>query len=206
MFMGPFTDGGDWSETGIKGIDRFVQRVWRTFSILEPAHRRSKSEGGNTKSEQTSKLLSAMHLTIKRMTESIDRFQFNTAISALMEFLNQAEGSPELTADIAKMFVILLAPLAPHLAEELWSTLGGKDFVINQQWPTYEPKFLVSDTMTIVVQVNGKLRASMELPADMPEKEIVRLAKAHENVAKFLEGNKPKKEIYVKGKLVSLVI
>jgi leucyl-tRNA synthetase len=195
MFMGPFTDGGDWSDTGIKGIDRFVQRVWRTFG-----------HGTGDKGQGTSELVTALHATIKKVTESLEKMHFNTAISALMEFLNVAEkGKP--SREIAQTFAKVIAPLAPHLAEELWEIWNttNQTFVIDQSWPTYDPKLLVTDTMTIAVQVNGKLRGDIQVPSDAKKEDIIAAAREHENVKKFLTGA-IKKEIYVAGKLVSLVV
>ncbi len=191
MFMGPFTDGGDWSDSGIKGVDRFVQRVWKTFG-----------EGEKAKADE---LQAALHKTIKRVSESMDILHFNTAISALMEFLNEAEGKP-VSAETAKTVARLLSPIAPHLAEELWETLGGKGFVIDAEWPTFDPKLLKTATVTLAVQVNGKVRGQIEVASDAAEKDVVAAAKADSNVQKHLDGKAPKKEIYVKGRLVSLVV
>lgn len=193
MFMGPFTDGGDWSDTGIKGIDRFVQRMWDAFS--------EKPEKG---SEDSPDVLHALHKTIKRVTESIASFHFNTAISGLMEFLNLIEGK-KFSMATAQTFVRLLSPLAPHLAEELWESLGGKGFAVDQSWPEYEAKHLVAETITIAVQVNGKLRATISVSPDLSQEEVLALAKADENVRKHIT-TPIKKEIFVKGKLVSLVV
>ncbi len=195
MFMGPFTDGGDWSDTGIKGIDRFVQRVHRIFT--QPLQ---KSKNENKKIEQ------AMHAAIKRVTESMEKLQFNTAISALMEFLNTLEAEGGVSDDVAKTYVTLLAPLAPHLSDELWEALGGKGFIIDQEWPKFDPALLVSDTMTIAIQVNGKLRGDVVLAADTPKEDILTAAKNVENVKKFLDGQTVKKEVYVPGKLVNFVV
>ncbi|NOS67317.1 MAG: leucine--tRNA ligase [Candidatus Peribacteraceae bacterium] len=193
MFMGPFTDGGDWSDTGIKGTDRFVQRVWRIF-------------GQDAKDAKDAKDVTVeLHRAIKKVTDSMEKMHFNTAISALMEFLNAVEGKA-FSNETAKKFTSLLSPIAPHLSEELWEALGGKGFVIDQQWPTYDPKLLVTDTMIIAVQVNGKLRGQVEVGSGASESEILGAAKADTNVQKFLGGQKPKKEIYIKGKLVSLVV
>lgn len=200
MFMGPFTQGGDWSDTGIKGIDRFVHRLYRLYD--EKIAKSSKKEPFADSKEVTA----ALHATIKRATEQINGMQFNTAISSLMELLNVLEKEEKISADLAKTFSQLLAPLAPHLAEELWSMADGKGFVIDQTWPTFDASLLVTDTMTIVVQVNGKVRASISVATDADEKSIIAAAKEQENVQKFLEGKQPKKEIYVKGKLVSLVV
>ena len=203
MFMGPFTDGGDWSDTGIKGIDRFVQRSWRRLSGI-PASMKDDLA-----------IPALVHRTVKRVTESMEKMHFNTAISALMECLNALESIQDVSRGTAKVFARLLAPLAPHLAEELWEALhegeprakrGETGFVVDQEWPGYDPALLVSDTLTIAIQVNGKLRATMDVAADTPEKDILRMAKEQVNVKKFLDGQKPKKEIYVKGKLVSLVV
>lgn len=194
MFMGPFTDGGDWSDTGIKGIDRFVQRVYRLFRTV------------NKKVEQSNELTVGLHATIKKVTEHIEKLQFNTAISSLMEYLNLLEKQEGIHPDTAKVFAILLSPLAPHLAEELWEMIGEKGFVINESWPTYDPAKLITDTITIVVQVNGKVRAELSVDANISEGDAISLAKKQENVQKFLEGKEPKKAIYVKGKLVSLVV
>ena len=142
---------------------------------------------------------------IKRVTDSVSTFRFNTAIAALMEFLNAAEEAKQISTDTALIFTRLIAPLAPHLAEELWATLGQKGFVIDQDWPQYDAAQLASDTMTIVVQVNGKLRGTIEVPSDAAEPDILAKAKEEENVKKFLTGP-VKKQVYVKGRLVSLVV
>lgn len=203
MFMGPFTDGGDWSDTGIKGTDRFVQRVWRTFGSGDQAQVSSPAHGA-AGADEPRDVCVELHRAIKKVTESMEKMHFNTAISGLMEFLNAVEGKA-FSNETAKTFTRLLSPLAPHLAEELWEALGGKDFVIDQQWPTYDPKLLVTDTMIIAVQVNGKLRGQVEVSSGASEKEILAAAKGDANVQRFVTGP-IKKEIYVKGKLVSLVV
>ncbi len=195
MFMGPFTDGGDWSDTGIKGVDRFVQKIYRI--LAQPL---GKGEKPNKKVEQV------LHAAIKRVTESVERLQFNTAISALMELLNTIEAEGGAPHDVAQTFVKLLAPLAPHLADELWETLGGKGFVVEQEWPAFDPAMLKTDFLTIAVQVNGKLRGDVTVPAEMLKEDIIAAAKSVENVQKFLGGQAIKKEIYVPGKLVSFVV
>ncbi len=204
MFMGPFTDGGDWSDTGIRGIDRFTQRAWKllTEKVMDD--------------EEAPQVRQALHAAIKRVTESIDRLQFNTAVSALMEFLNAAEAHGSVSRETAQIFVRMLTPLAPHLAEELWERLGEpasaeataskKEFAIQQPWPAYDPALLVADTLTIAVQVNGRLRGSVEVSAQAGKEEILAAAKAEPNVQKHLQGAAIKKEIYVPGKLVNVVL
>ncbi|TSC58102.1 MAG: leucyl-tRNA synthetase [Candidatus Peregrinibacteria bacterium Greene0416_19] len=204
MFMGPFTDGGDWSDTGIKGIDRFVQKVWRIINVIKKVD------------QDSPQLLANLHRTIARVTESLDRLHFNTAISSLMEFFNVLEKEEGMTVESTRTVVRLLTPLAPHLAEELWEMLGGpafakasggkRGFAFEQEWPSYDPALLVSDTMTIVVQVNGKMRGSVDMPCDASEADIIAAAKTQENVKKYLEGRSVRKEIYVQGRLVNLVL
>ncbi len=108
--------------------------------------------------------------------------------------------------ETAQIVARLLSPLAPHLAEELWHSAGGKKFVIDQSWPTYDPAMLVSDSMTVVIQINGKLRGQVELPSDASKEDVLKAARANENAVKFLAGATPKKEIYVPGKLVNFVV
>lgn len=198
MFMGPFTEGGDWSDTGIKGIDRFVQRLYKHCAD---------SMKKNKKVEQSSALTAGLHAMIKKVSEDVERMHFNTAISAMMQFLNMAEKSDEpLTVETIQTIAMLLGPLAPHLADELWEMTGGKGFLVDQKWPSFDPLLLVTDTVTIAIQVNGKLRGDIQMPAEATKEEVIAAAKAHENVAKHLAGATTKKEIYVAGKLVSFVV
>jgi leucyl-tRNA synthetase len=192
MFMGPFELGGDWSDSGIKGIVRFVDRLWNTLT--------------GEKKDDTPDTLAAVHHAIKKVTDDITTFHFNTAISGLMEMLNDIEKNGGTSVESAKLIATIIAPLAPHLAEELWFTLGGEGFIVDQTWPTYDPARLVASTLTIAVQVNGKLRGTLLVAADASKEDIIAMAKEQENVLKFLEGATIKKEIYVPGKLISFVI
>lgn len=202
MFMGPFTDGGDWSDTGIKGLARFVQRTWRL--LTEKAKDIDESADMETQ----------LHRTIKAVTEGLEELHFNTAIASLMELMNVIEKAEHISVETAKTIAKLLSPLAPHLAEELWFTLNQKpgtknqkpSFVIDQQWPIFDSSKLASSTMTIAVQVNGKLRGDVDVASSASKEEILAAAKEVENVKKYLEGSTIKKEIYVPAKLVSFVI
>ena len=207
MFMGPFTAGGDWNDTGIKGVDRFVQRIFSLFETNIAKNGKGKGKSMNTKLDQDSKEVNTkLHATIKKVSEDIPRMQFNTALSALMELLNIVEKQDSLSFEALKTIALLIAPLAPHLAEELWGQLGGEGFIIDQKWPEYDPKQLVTDTVTVVVQINGKVRAEMVVPTEISEEDVLKMAKDHENVQKYLSGKELKKEIYIKSKLVSLVV
>lgn len=226
MFMGPFTDGGDWSDTGIRGISRFVQRVYK---LIQPL---GESDKMNKKSVQDdASVKRALHKTIKQTTESLETLHFNTGISGLMELLNALEKAEHVSTETARTFTKLLAPFAPHLAEELWFALRDNsdcvmvrdfasakssrttavgipqgdtihDFIINQPWPAFDPSLLTSDTMTIVVQVNGKVRGDIQVASNASKEEVIAAAKQNENVMKYI-GSGIKKEIYVPGKLVS---
>ncbi|PIR49217.1 leucine--tRNA ligase [Candidatus Peregrinibacteria bacterium CG10_big_fil_rev_8_21_14_0_10_55_24] len=195
MFMGPYSEGGDWSDTGIKGIDRFVQRAYTLLTTKV-----------NKKIVQKEELTAALHRTIKRVTEDIGRFHFNTAIAALMELLNLLEKEDGIALETARTFALLLGPLAPHLSEELWSQLGGKGFVMEQHWPSFDPALTTLSTVKIAVQVNGKVRAELTISADSPSQEVIAQAKELENVAKYLSGKEVVKEVYVPGRLINFVV
>jgi len=196
MFMGPFTEGGDWSDTGIKGIDRFTKKIWN--AVLENVNKKVDQESAQVQA--------TLHATIKKITIDIEVLKFNTALAALMEFLNLVRKEGGASSDTMKIFVTLLAPLAPHLAEELWEKLGGSGFVIEQSWPTYDESLTIADTITVAVQINGKVRGDLTVPADIASQDVIKQAKEVENVAKHLEGKEIKKELYIEGKLVSFVI
>ncbi len=200
MFMGPFTDGGDWSDTGIKGVARFVQRAWKILT-----------EKSKADAVDDAEVITTLHKTIKAVTDGLEKMHFNTAIAALMECMNVFDKRDAINLETAKTIAKLLSPLAPHLAEELWLTLCHAEdarsmgFVIDQTWPTFDTSKLASSTMTIAVQVNGKLRGDVEVSSGASKEEILAAAKEIENVKKYLEGA-IKKEIYVPGKLVSFVV
>ncbi len=192
MFMGPFTDGGDWNDSGIKGIARFVDKFYDLIY---------------TKAEVQDEALlkKTLHKTIKKVGEDIEKFQFNTAVSALMEFTNTVSKT-RIDEDSKKIAVKLIAPLAPHLAEELWETLKQGDSVFHSKWPEYSDEMLVEDRVEIVVQINGKVRAKFEADANIEEKDVLEMAKNIDKVKKYLDEGKIIKEIYVPGKIVNIVV
>ncbi|MBU1019118.1 MAG: leucine--tRNA ligase [Patescibacteria group bacterium] len=188
MFMGPFTDGGDWNDRGITGIRRFVDRFWTMMTAED---------------SETSEAL--VHKTIKKVTADMEKLQFNTAIAAIMELTNQTLKTG-LGKDSKIKIIKLIAPLAPHLAEELWEKLvGDGNSVFNSDWPEYDPDLILEEKITIAVQVNGKLRGTIEIDKDASPEDVIAAAKQIENVKNFTEGKEIVKEIYVPGKLVSLV-
>lgn len=192
MFMGPFTDGGDWNDSGIKGIARFVDKF---FDLIY-----TKAE---VQDEKT--LKKVLHKTIKKVSGDMEKLQFNTAVSALMEFTNAATKT-RIDEDSKKIAVKLIAPLAPHLAEELWETLGQGESVFNSKWPEYDEEMLSEDTMEIVVQINGKVRSKFTADTNVTQEDVIKKAKEDGKVQKYLEGMTIVKEIYVPGKIVNIVV
>ncbi len=192
-FMGPYgiTVNYPWDPNGVVGVRRFLERVWKLSSKV-------------TKTEiKNSKLL---HKTIKGITEDIEDFKFNTSISKMMILMNEWEKSETVSVDDFKIFLQLLAPFAPHITEELWYQLGEKESIHSVNWPKYDPSFLVDGELTIAIQVNGKLRGDFTVSADTSEDDIKTMAQNHEKVLQWIDGKDIKKVIYVKGKLVSIVI
>ncbi|QMU56672.1 MAG: leucine--tRNA ligase [Candidatus Mycalebacterium zealandia] len=193
LFAAPAEKSLDWNEKGIEGMSRFLRRLWNLTV--------SASEQPDPASE---KFLNQTHKTVKKVTEDIERFHFNTAIAALMELLNSIEKSPspETVGTIAK----LLSPIAPHFSEEVWEILGNKKSVFLEDWPGWEESLIKSDTVEVVFQVNGKLRSQMQMPSDAATDEMESAALADERIKKLTEGKKIKKIIVVPGKLVNIVV
>ncbi len=196
MFLGPLEAVKPWNEKGIEGVNRFLRKAWREFSDDS-----KRTEGEETNAE-TLKLL---HETIKKVTEDVENLRFNTAISQMMILNNHLQKTESYATDTAKTLLQLLAPFAPHVAEELWERLGGVPSIVNHPWPTFREELLVSDEILIVFQVNGKLRGEGNFPKDIEKDEIIAAAKAHPRVQTFIEGKELFREIYVPGKLVNLV-
>jgi leucyl-tRNA synthetase len=188
MFMGPFTEGGDWSDRGITGVARFVERFYRMMQ----------TEGAGEGMD------GLVHQTVARASEAIDKMNFNVAIAALMELTNEAL-QKGLNREQKEIVLRVIAPLAPHLSEEVWEKLGHKDSIFNESWPKADPQFLVRATVTYGVQVNGKLRGTVDLAAEISKDDALAAARAVENVAKYLEAGIVK-EIFVPGKIIGFVV
>jgi len=213
-FMGPPIKGGDWSDEGAEGIFRFLSRLWR---LGQEVAERTEGGGSTDGSQgQARELLAKAHWAIDKVTRDIDpRFQFNTAISAVMELVNETYrfkdglyGDPAGAAAVrfaTSTAVSLLFPFAPHLCTEVYEWLEGER-VWEQPWPEADPKLLQRDTYMLVVQVNGKLRDRVEVGADTSEEELLELAKGSENVKRHLDGKAVAKEIVVPGRLVNFVV
>jgi leucyl-tRNA synthetase len=204
LFMGPIELDAAWNSKGIAGVYRFLNRIWTLVQQFDAA------EKNVTKNDDAVRV--AQHKTIKKVTDDFRRLSFNTAISGLMEYVNdlyrfKIDGfSDEVWSDALTSLVQLVAPFAPHMADELWSQLGGQDLVQNSAWPEWDENLTIEDTITIAVQVNGKLRGEIQIPKDLDPEEVKAQALAHENVARFVGDQKPTKVIYVPGRLVSIVL
>jgi leucyl-tRNA synthetase len=196
MFMGPFTDSIAWSTESIIGSRRFIERVWRLG--MKVAEQNTKISGVREKK--------ALHKLIKKVTEDIPLFGFNTAVSSMMICLNEWEKEGNINKEDFKKFLQLLAPFAPHMTEELWQELGEKKSIHLSGWPKYDPKLLIEDTVTVVVQVNGKLRGTLSLPKDTTEAQAVLLAKEDKDVARHLDGMEIVKAIFIPNKLLNFVV
>lgn len=193
MFMGPFEASAAWNTKSIAGARRFLKRVWQ---VVE----KHRAGGGADDLELV------LQQTIKRVSDSSANFRFNTAISSLMELLNALEAAASVSQKTLETFVLLLSPYAPHLSEELWHQLGHEDSVLVQAWPVYDEKVIKSAMITLPVQVMGRVRGTLEVEPGLDQAEIEAQARALPNVAKYLEGARVMKVVYVKDRLINFVV
>jgi leucyl-tRNA synthetase len=214
MFMGPYDLGGDWSDQGISGIERFVLRTYELYNrfknLADNLSAKDKYEI-TTLNEEGKSIYRKINQTIKKFETEISNFRFNTAIASLMELINELKNidscSKELQLFVLKRFAILLAPVAPHLGEACWEILGHKESIfMNPVWYSYDEDALIADTINIAVQVNGKLRDTIEIPLNSEQDEVKKIVFADEKVTRHIDGKKVIKEIYVKNKIYNIVI
>ena len=208
MFIGPWDQGGPWSEVGINGVARWLNRVW-DIVVREPAD----LDGGKVVSQAARDTTRLLHQTIRQCHNDLDRFKFNTAISGLMELANHlnrvwAEASIDSATwrECIKNFLLMLAPIAPHVTEELWERTGHAYSIHQQAFPSWDDDLAAEETITLVVQVNGKVRDKLEVPAGIEEAAAQELALASPRVKSYTDGKSVSKTIYVPGRLVNLVV
>jgi len=199
MFMGPLEAVKPWSTRGVEGVTRFLERVWRL--IVNEEGKLSRNVVGTVPALEHQRLL---HQTIKKVTEDIEALRFNTAISQMMVLTNELTKAEQRPRAVLESFVLILAPFAPHLAEELWEVLGHQPSVSHQPWPVFDSGLIISDRLTIPIQVNGKLRAKLDVSADATDEQIKNLAR--EKIAEWLQGKETTKLIYVGKKLINFVV
>lgn len=193
MFMGPFEQGIAWSTDNMIGSRRFLERVWGMQEFV-------------SKENEDKTLTALLHKTIKKVGEDIESFSFNTAISAMMIFVNLCSEQKKITKSSLEKFLIILSPFAPHITEEIWHSLSHKTSVYKEKWPEFDPKLLVSDSVTIIIQINGKVRAQIEIPADLDEEKMMERALKEPKILENIGGKEIKRSIVVKGKLVNFVV
>jgi leucyl-tRNA synthetase len=193
MFMGPLEAVKPWQTSGIEGVRRFLDRVWNACTNVTD----------DAPDTATDKLV---HKTIKKVTEDIEALRFNTAISAMMVLVKQLGALPKTPRASAKALALLVSPFAPHVGEELWERLGGKTTLAYEPWPAFDPALVKDDVIEIGVQVNGKARASIPLPADADEEAAKAAALADPKIQQFTDGKTIKKVIYVKGRILNLIV
>lgn len=194
LFMGDYEQAAPWSESSVKGCKRFIDRVFNLQEILTDGDEYSKE------------LMSAMHKTVKKVSEDIEQMKYNTAIAALMTLLNKIYENGKINRAELKTLIILVNPFAPHVTEEMWANCGyGEMLAKDAKWPSFDEAKCVDSTVEIVVQINGKIRARLSVPTDIESDKAIALAKNDEGIAAALEGKNIVKEIYVKGKLVNIV-
>ncbi len=202
MFMGPLEEMKPWSTKGVEGVFRFLNRVWRLYMTEDD---RVNPAFGNV--QPAPDFLRVYHQTVKKVTEDIPALRFNTAIAQMMIFVNEANKLEQLPGSYMEKFIIILSPFAPHLAEELWSRFGHKESIFKSAaWMDYDDALTIMDSVEIVAQVNGKIRAKFQAPLDTAEQRLKELALKEQNVQVHLDGKRIVKEIIVKNKLVNLVV
>jgi leucyl-tRNA synthetase len=204
MFMGPLEATKPWSMSGVEGVSRFLARVWRMMTD-EPADE-VRLNPAIQEIEPTAEQLRLLHKTIEAVTKDIESLSFNTAISRMMEFVNAVSSQEPRPRAIVEPFVLLVSPFAPHLAEEIWNVLGHAGSLAYEPWPIYDPRLLVESEIEIPVQINGKLRGKVRIPAGSDQAAALEAAKADPRVADQLAGKQLVKEIFVPGRLLNLVV
>ena len=191
MFLGPVEQAKPWDTNGIEGVHRFLKKFWKLY------------QGENTDASKES--VKVLHQTIKKITDDIERFSFNTAVSTFMICANQLTDLKCSSREVLEPLVVLVAPFAPHIAEELWHQLGNEGSVCDAEWPKFDPQMLVEDTVKYPVQFNGKMRFMLELPADATQADALEAVKASPESAKWLTGE-PRKVIFVPKKIINIVV
>ncbi|HCT55169.1 MAG TPA: leucine--tRNA ligase, partial [Balneola sp.] len=204
MFMGPLEQVKPWSTKGVEGVNRFLNRAWRLLINEDSGELSSKIN----EDEPTKDQLKALHEAIKKVTEDIESLRFNTAISSLMIFTNEANQWKTIPKSIAQDFVILLSPFAPHICEELWKMLGNNDSIAYAEWPEFVEEYLKEDSILYPIQINGKVRSEINISSQKAgDKEyVLEQAKQDEKIKEYLKDSDIIKEIFVPQRIINLVV
>ena len=199
MFLGPVEQSKPWDTKGIEGVHRFLRKLWRLF------YDEQKGKVWNEETP-TDAELKVLHKTIKKIEYDTEHFSFNTAVSAFMISVNELADLKCHKKEILQQVLILLVPYAPHIAEELWYQLGNEGSILDAAYPVYDEKYLVETSKEYPISINGKMRATIKIAMDASQPEVEQIVLQNETVQKWLEGKAPKKIIFVKGKMVNVVV
>ena len=199
LFIGPAEMNCEWTDRGIEGTYRFLKKTWDIIW-------KTKDKYG----EEREGVLRGRHLLVYNITQRVENFKFNTAISGFMEFVNFLSNNEVLNKGVDKKtiedFLVMLSPFAPHFSEELWEVLGQSESIFKENWPKYDSGLIISEMVDIPVQINGKLRGELRLRKDVSEKEIIEKAKSLDKAKRYLEGKNIKRVIFIRGKVINFVI
>ena len=201
MFMGPLDKAKPWSTTGLQGCSRFIKKLWSILVDDEGVLSQKVTDKNDGK-----ETLQALHMMIKKVSNNLDQLQFNTCVSEFMIFTNHIQKLEAINKDTVRSFIILINPFMPHLAQELWELTGENSELTFEEWPTYDKELIVSDEIIIPIQINGKRRSEIAIAAEQSETEVIEKAKADDKIASYLNNTTIIKEIYVKGKILNIVI
>jgi leucyl-tRNA synthetase len=204
LFMGPLDQVNPWQMSGVEGVHRFLQRTWRL--VVEEREGGPNPRLTDAPEESEPDLRRHLHATIEKVGADTDAMRFNTAIAQMMTFVNEATSSATLPRTIVRKFVLLVAPYAPHVSEELWERLGEKGLIAHADWPSHDSSLTVENTVTLVVQVNGKRRDRLDMPRGAEQAAVEAAALRTEGVQRDLAGRTPRKVIIVPDRLVNIVV
>lgn len=205
MFLGPVEQAKPWDTNGIEGVSRFLKKFWKLYSVFSEQCSVSNDAELNTEHSTLNTALKILHQTIKKITDDIERFSFNTSVSTFMIATNQLTDLKCCSREVLEPMAVLIAPFAPHIAEELWHLMGHDTTVFDAEWPQYDPAMLLEDTVKYPVSFNGKMRFTIDLPAACTQEEAWAAVQATEEGQKWLGGKEPKKVIFVPKKIINIV-
>jgi leucyl-tRNA synthetase len=201
MFMGPLDKAKPWSTTGLQGCSRFIKKLWSILVDDEGV-----LSSNITEKKDGKETLQALNMMIKKISDNLDQMQFNTCVSEFMIFTNHIQKLDSINIDTIRSFIIIMNPFMPHLAQELWELIGETNELTYQAWPDYDKDLAISDEIVIPIQINGKRRSEILISANESESEVISKAKSDDKIASYLKNTTIIKEIYIKGKILNIVI
>ena len=197
LFVGPPELDAEWNDKGIEGVHRFLKRAWHWVTM----------HNGQWSASPSREMLVQRHVLLKNVTDRLETFRMNTIVSSFMEFVNEVTAMREVPdKETVEVFLTAIAPFAPHFAEELWQRTGHEPTIFFQKWPKWDEAYTTSDTVTVAVQINGKLRATIVVKADSAEDEVMTIASQNPDVTRYLDGKPIRKKVYVKNRILNLVV